>query len=114
MEESVKCWEKKRFFYNLITVFGGLLVFFLGSEVPNELSPNGFYEIHPYLLLGIMLCGANILYCCGWGLEILLNHHFRMPFFSKGLRLFIFIGGSIFSFGWIVPIPIIRTSVKLS
>lgn len=62
MEESFRWWEKKRLIYNLIAVFGGLLVFFLRSGVPNGRSPNEFYQIHPYLFLGIMLFGANIFY----------------------------------------------------
>ena len=101
MEESVRWWEKKRLVYNLITLSGGLLVFFLSSQVPNGLSPNDFYQIHPYLFLGIMLFGANLFYCCSWGAEVLLNYYFKLPFFSKTLRLFFFIGSSLFSFCWI-------------
>jgi hypothetical protein len=100
MEESVRWWEKKRLVYNLITLFGGLLVFVLRSGVPNGLSPNEFYHMHPYLFLGVMLLGANIFYCFGWGSEVLLNHYFKLTFFSKGLRMFLYIGGSLFSFGW--------------
>ena len=100
MEESVRLWEKKRLLYNLITLFGGLLGFFLRSDVPNGLSHNEFYQIHPYLFLGVMLLGANIFYCCGWGLEVLLNHYFKFHSFSKRLRMFLYTIGSLFSFGW--------------
>lgn len=100
MEESVQWWEKKRLVYNVTTALSGLLVFFLRSNVPNGLSQHDFYSIHPYLFLGIMLFGANIFYCCSWGLEVLLNHYLKLPFFSKSLRLLFFIGGSLFSFCW--------------
>lgn len=92
---SVRWWEKKRIIYNLIALTGGLLVYFLRSEVPNGISP-----FDNYFVIVFWLFGANIFYTCGWGSEILLNYYFKIRFWSDRFRMTCFILGSLFSFCW--------------
>jgi len=94
---ALKWWEKKRIFYNLITLTGGLLVMFLRTVIPNGISP-----MDNYFVIGIWLFGANIFYTSSWGFETLMNYYFKTKFWSDGFRLTVFILGSAFSFWWML------------
>ena len=92
---AIKWWERKRLWYNLVTLAGGLLVVLVRSELPNGISPySEFY------LIFFWLFGANIFYTFGWAIEAIFAYYLRTPYFGKDLRLLLFICGTIFSFIW--------------
>ncbi|WGD33934.1 hypothetical protein [Olleya sp. YS] len=92
---AIKWWERKRLWYNLITLVGGLLVVLLRGDVPNGISSYSDF----YMIL-FWLFGANIFFTCGWGIEALSVYYLKTKYFGNGLRTLLFVLGSVFSFFW--------------
>jgi hypothetical protein len=93
---AIKWWERKRLWYNIVALAGGIIVILLRGEVPNGISSySDFYIIFYWLF------GANILYTCGWGFEALCVYYFKTKYFGERFRMLLFVFGTIFSFFWI-------------
>jgi len=92
---AIRWWERKRWIYNIITIFGGLTVLLVRGEVPNGLSPYDDYTIVLFYVLG-----ANICYTFSWAFEAFLNYYFKISFWNRGTRQVFFVLGSILSFYW--------------
>ena len=92
---AITWWERKRLVYNIITLFGALLVIFGRGEVPNGIS-----SYKDFVIVFYWLFGANVFYTFGWGFEAILNYYFKTPFFGKTTRTLCFFLGAFFSLVW--------------
>jgi len=70
--EIIKWWERKRLFYSISLIPICALRYLIVMETLS------FNEIFNWLLLSaIWIFGANIFYCSGWVIEILVLFYFR-------------------------------------
>lgn len=85
--ESVRWWERRRLLYTGILIGGGVLGIF---EYGQGYLSNG--EL--LFFTGLYLLAANLFYCLGWGIELLLWVHLKVVFSA---RQALFIIGTVFS-----------------
>lgn len=90
--EILSWWEKRRLWFNLLIV---AIQFLVTYSMPIGLENFGMNEA---IVLSIFyLIVANICYCLGWGIEILLWYYFKSYKASVTFRLALFSLGLAFS-----------------
>jgi len=92
--DGVKWWEKKRLYYNLALITIIIIGLILKLSVPNS-----FLSENYLLAVLIWMFGANILFCSGWGFEVLLMYFFKISL-KNNMRFLFFSGGLVISIVW--------------
>lgn len=88
----VKWWEKRRKWYALIMV---LVQSFLFYQYWDGISNFGIEAAFIFSVIFFLL--ANVCYCVGWGIEILLAYYFKSYYQRATLSYILFILGILFS-----------------
>ena len=94
--ESIRWWEGNRLLFNSILAISGALPFFLKIT---------FLRVSNLSSIFIMIIGyfifMNILFCIGWGIDIIKLHYFKSQTFGKYKVQFCFWGmlfSAVFTF----------------
>ncbi|MFK8008654.1 MAG: hypothetical protein AB8H03_20010 [Saprospiraceae bacterium] len=89
--ESVKWWEKRRIYFNIIVSLAWISPFFFSWESLGNINVFGLL-----IAFCTYVCFANLCFCFSWVIDILKSYYFENPKYGSS-KTYLFVLGMIFS-----------------
>ncbi len=92
--ELIHWWERRRIPYTILLI---LIVVYLVIVAQYEHPQRTYIRLEFIVVTLIYLFFANLFYCLGWGIPLIIYHYFKVKPTTKSVRLILFTMGVVLS-----------------